>query len=69
MKFDINSFKKIGVDVYEVVPTGWKPIIGALTAPSGYKWYCNCELLLSNKEYKQALINEEVNNEPKSKII
>ena len=66
MKFDINEFKKIGIDVYEEVPAGWIPVIGALTAPSGYKWYCNKKSLLNRLDFKQGLVKEIVNNESKS---
>ena len=37
------------------IPTGWKKIEGALTAPNGYDWYNNCKSRFK-PGYKSALI-------------
>ena len=41
--------------IYTEMPDGWHEIIGALTAPVGYKWITNGKSLF-NKEYQQALL-------------
>lgn len=49
-------FDYIGkVKVYDEMPVGWKDIIGALTAPLGYKWICNGKSFFS-KERETALL-------------
>ena len=45
--------------VYFVMPDGWKEIIGAQTAPSGYVWIFNGKSIFSS-EYRHALL--KVNN-------
>lgn len=42
----------------DYMPTGWKVIQGALTAPIGYVWICNGKSHFGG-ERKQALIREE----------
>ena len=45
--------------VYFVMPDGWKEIMGAQTAPSGYVWIFNGKSIFSS-EYRHALL--KVNN-------
>lgn len=47
------------VKVFYQMPTGWKEISGALTAPSGYVWIFNGKSIFTS-EYQQALL--KVNN-------
>lgn len=47
------------VKVFYQMPTGWKEIRGALTAPSGYVWIFNGKSIFTS-EYQQALL--KVNN-------
>lgn len=42
-KNKIAYFKAIGVKFIETLPTGWKAIEGAQTAPNGYVWVHNCK--------------------------
>ena len=41
--------------VFTEMPKGWRILVGALTAPRGYKWICNGKSIFS-KEYEQALL-------------
>lgn len=53
----MKTYKRLleSVKVYYQMPTGWKEIIGAQTAPSGYVWIFNGKSIFSN-EYQKALL-------------
>ena len=48
--------KKKDVELYTDMPSGWKRIAGALTAPCGSVWICNGESRFSGKRRKALLI-------------
>lgn len=57
----MNNTVKINgkaVTAYDSIPDGWKPLIGAQTAPIGYEWYFNGKSRFIN-EYKSALVKFE----------
>lgn len=43
------------VRVLDALPESWRYIEGALTAPNGYRWACNCKSRFS-PEYRHALV-------------
>lgn len=43
------------VKVFYQMPTGWKEILGAQTAPSGYKWINNRKSIFDDG-YQKALL-------------
>ena len=47
---------KKDVELYTDMPSGWKRIAGALTAPCGSVWICNGESRFSGKRRKALLI-------------
>ena len=47
---------KNDVEMYTDMPSGWKRIAGALTAPCGSVWICNGESRFSGKRRKALLI-------------
>lgn len=53
----MNTYNRLvePVKVFYQMPTGWKKIFGAQTAPSGYVWIFNGKSIFST-EYKHALL-------------
>ena len=49
---------KKDVELYTDMPSGWKTIAGALTAPCGSIWICNGESRFSGKRRKALLIKK-----------
>ena len=45
------------VKIVEKIPTGWKLLEGATTAPKGYKWVYNGQSLFSGNR-ERALLKE-----------
>ena len=44
------------------IPEGWRLLLGAMTAPRGYRWVFNGESLFSGKR-ERALVPEELIDE------
>lgn len=53
----MNTYNRLvePVKVFYQMPTGWKKIFGAQTAPSGYVWIFNGKSIFSS-EYRHALL-------------
>ena len=49
---------KKDVELYTDMPSGWKRIAGALTAPCGSVWICNGESRFSGNRRKPLLIKQ-----------
>ncbi len=47
---------KKDVELYTDMPSGWKKIAGAMTAPRGSIWICNGESYFSGKRKKALLV-------------
>jgi len=57
----LNEFMRFqDVPIYETMPTGWKKLRGATTAPNGYVWIWNGKSVFT-KEYRHALL--KINHE------
>ena len=57
---DMEIWKDI--QILECIPEGWQVLIGATTAPKGYRFICNNKSRWSN-ERKTALVAKEIADE------
>lgn len=47
------------VELYTDMPSGWKRMIGAVTAPKGSVWICNGKSRFSGERKTALLVREE----------
>lgn len=57
MTLTTRSGRQQTFNVIDSLPSGWRQIQGALTAPTGYRWVSNGVSRFSN-DYQQALISD-----------
>ena len=65
---DSNVSKKKASEIkeYSKMPKGWRELIGAKTAPRGYKWISNGKSFF-DKDYKQGLLKLKENKHGQEK--
>lgn len=55
----IEFAMKEDVELYTSMPSGWRRIIGAMTAPRGSIWICNGKSHFSGERKKALLVDEK----------
>ena len=57
-KYNLDYWKKRGIEIKNSVPKGWIKLEGSTTAPNGYSWYSNGKSRFGG-EYKHMLVKDK----------